>query len=314
MRRRLTALGLALATAGAGLVGVTSAAEAAGLTDPAQNVIPSPAYWNTCIQAGTDSQTCINAVVAAINNARSLEGVGPMVLPDGFASLSPAQQTFVASNLERVDRGLVPVAGMVDSLNALSSTAADGDTDPMLPSWTVGTFRAYSWSSIWAGDLNPLAADYDWMYDDGWSPTGSYNLDCTSATADGCWGHRHAILSAGDSLITGTAVVKQTRWTSIAQIFVAGSGSYPAFTYSWSDVVGVASPAPAPGATPTPTPTPAPGSSSGPGPVTVPAPTTVRPTVVLNAWPTSATFRTIVATLTPVLGQSVQLRRDSPTG
>ena len=297
------ALGVALATAGGVLVGATNAAEAAGLSDPAQNIVPSPSYWVTCTQAGTNSQTCIDAVLAAINHARSLEGVGPMVLPDGFASLSPAQQTFVVSNLERVDRGLAPAAGMVDSLNTLAATAADGDTDPMLPSWTVGTFRADSWSSIWAGDLNPLAADYDWMYSDGWSPTVNYNLDCTSATAAGCWGHRHAILSNGSNVITGIAVVTQSRWTSIAQIFVAGAGTYPAFTYAWSDVVGTPAPAPAPSPTTTPP----------PAPTTVP-PTTVQPSLVLHAWPTSATLRTIVATLSPALGQPVQLRRNSTTG
>jgi hypothetical protein len=234
--RRLTAFGLALAAAVGLLVGVTSAADAAGLSDPAQNVPSS--YWPVCSQAGANSQTCTDAVVAAINHARSLEGVGPMVLPTDFASLSPAQQTFVVSNVERVDRGLAPVAGMVDSLNTLAAGAAANDADPMLPTWTIGSFHAVMWGSIWAGDLNPLASDYDWMYNDGWSPSGSINLDCTSASADGCWGHRHVILSAGDHLITGVATVQQSSWMSDAQIFVAGSGTYPAFTYSWADVVG----------------------------------------------------------------------------
>ena len=281
------------------LVGVSTPASAAGLSDPAQNVPESPSYWPTCSQAGATSQACIDAVVAAINNARSLEGVVPMVLPSGFASLSPAQQTFVVSNLERVDRGLAPVAGMVDSLNTLAATAAANDADPMLSTWTVGTFRANAWGSIWAGDLNPLAADYDWMYNDGWSPTGSINLDCTSATAAGCWGHRHVILSTGSNLITGVATVNESRWLSDAQIFVVGSGTFPAFTYSWADVVGTTSPT----STPTPTPTSTSAPTSG-----------VRPVVVMHGWPTSATMRTVQATLNPALGQPVQLRRHGPTG
>ena len=207
------------------------------IADPATNVPPTPDYWPTCSMNGGSSQTCINAVVTAIDNARALEGVGPMVLPTGFATMSTAVQTFVVSNLERVDRGLQPAAGMVSSLNTISADAANNDADPALPSWSpIGPFSPNRWGSNWAGDLNALAADYDWMYNDGWGPTGSYNLDCTSSTASGCWGHRHNILSTynGEELITGVASVVQSQWTSIAQIFVAGSGSYPDFTTSWS--------------------------------------------------------------------------------
>ena len=241
-----------LAVAGAGLSGFATAAPAeaaarhvalratlspSATADPALNVTPSPDYWGTCLQNGANSQTCINTVVAAIDNARALEGVPPMVLPSGFAALSPAEQTFVVSNLERVDRGLQPAIGMVDSLNTLAATAAAANADPVLPSWTVGPFSANRWGSIWAGDLNALASDYDWMYNDGWGPSGSYNLDCTSATASGCWGHRHNILSSygSEELITGASSVQQSQWLSIAQIFVAGTGPYPAFTRSWSD-------------------------------------------------------------------------------
>ena len=297
------ALGVALSAAVGMLVGVSAPASAAGLADPAQNVPESPSYWPTCSQAGATSQTCFDAVVAAINHARSLEGVAPMVLPAGFASLSPAQQTFVVSNLERVDRGLAPVAGMVDSLNTLAATAASNDADPMLSGWTVGTFRANAWGSIWAGDLNPLAADYDWMYNDGWSSTGSINLDCTSPSDAGCWGHRHVILSTGNNLITGVATVTESRWLSDAQIFVVGSGTYPAFTYSWADVVGTTTPDPSTSPSPSPTPSPASTPMS-----------TVRPVVVLHGWPTSSTMRTVQATLKPALRQPVQLRRNSLTG
>jgi hypothetical protein len=224
----------------------TRATATGGTTsDPATNVAPTPDYWPTCTSSGAGSQTCIDAVVAAIDHARALEGVAPMVLPSGFASMSTAVQTFVVSNLERVDRGLQPAAGMVATLNSLSADAAGKDADPALPSWDpIGPFSPNRWGSNWAGDLNALAADYDWMYDDGWGPTGSYNLDCTSATASGCWGHRHNILGsyAGEELITGVASVVQSQWTSIAQIFVAGTGSYPAFTYSWPQATSSAPP------------------------------------------------------------------------
>src|SRR4051794_26831098 len=287
-------LAVAAAVVGAGLTAAAAPAAAApatyahatratttgsGLADPATNVAPTPDYWPACAVSGPNSQTCINAVVTAINNARALEGVSPMVLPAGFATLSTAQQTFVVSNLERVDRGLQPADGMVSTLNSLSTTAADNDADPVLPNWNpIGPFNPNRWGSNWAGDLNALAADYDWMYDDGWGPTGSYNLDCTSATAAGCWGHRHNIVSpySGKELITGIASVVQSRWTSIAQIFVAGSGAYPTFTDSWSQ----------PAAT---------------------APTTATPSVTTGTASLDATSLSVAAPATIVAGRSADV-------
>lgn len=213
--------GLAMAAAALAVTLPTQAAGAATPADPAQNVVPSPSYWTLCLNEGRNSQACIDQIVQAIDNARALEGVGPMTLPADFASLPTEQQTFVVSNLERVDRGLRPVEGMVDSLNALAADAAAADADPYLSGWSVGPLQVNGWSSIWAGDLNALAADYDWMYNDGWGPQGSYNLDCQSADADGCWGHRHAILRSGTHLITGVGSEMQSSWMSIAQIFVS---------------------------------------------------------------------------------------------
>ncbi len=224
------------------------------ISDPATNVNPSPDYWPTCTSDGATSATCTSAVLAAIDHARSLEGVGPMQLPPDFATMTPAQQTFVVSNLERVDRGLQPAAGMVSTLDSSAQTAANNDADPTLSSWTIGSFNANRWGSNWAGDLNALAADYDWMYADGWGTNGSFNMDCTGPGAAGCWGHRHNILSSygGEELITGTASAAQSQWTSIAQIFVAGSGTYPAFVLSWATVVAHTSAATMPPGTSTP--------------------------------------------------------------
>lgn len=293
MVRRWAGLAMAAAalvvTLPAGAASAAAAATAATVTNPVQNIAPSPSYWTLCSQQGRNSQSCIDTIVQAIDNARALEGVGPMTLPDGFASLTTAQQTFVVSNLERIDRGLPPVAGMVDSLNTLADDAAASDADPMLSEWSVGPFQVSGWSSIWAGDLNALAADYDWMYNDGWSPQGSYNLDCQSATASGCWGHRNAILRSGSHLITGVGSEMQSRWMSIAQIFVSGAGADPAFTYSWADVTGDVSSEPVD---------------------TV----SVQPIVTVHTWATSNTRRTVVASVTPALGQPVRLRRHTTTG
>jgi hypothetical protein len=78
---------------------------------------------------------------------------------------------------------------------------------------------------------------------------------------------------------------------SIAQIFVTGSGTYPAFTYSWDDVTG--------GSAATP---PDSGTDS------------VTPTVSVRSHVTSTTRRTVAASVTPALGQPVKLRRHTTTG
>ena len=49
----------------------------------------------------------------------------------------------------------------------------------------------YQAGSIFAQDYTPLGADYAWMYNDGYGGT---NLDCTTPSDPGCWGHRDNIL------------------------------------------------------------------------------------------------------------------------
>jgi hypothetical protein len=271
-RGRFAAILVAVTLSASGLSATLAIPASAAIPDPTTNVSPSPDYWPTCTTDGATSAACTSAVLAAINHARALEGVGPMELPSDFASMTPAAQTFVVSNLERVDRGLQPAAGMVSTLDNSAQTAANNDADPTLSSWTIGSFNANRWGSNWAGDLNALAADYDWMYDDGWGPNGSFNMDCTSSGAAGCWGHRHNILSSygGEELITGTGSVRQSQWTSIAQIFVAGSGPYPAFVLSWATVTAHASAATMPPGASTP-----PTGSQDPSAVTIASTTTV---------------------------------------
>ena len=223
-----------------------------------------------------------------------------MQLPSNYASLTPAEQTFVVSNLERVDRGLQPAAGMVATLNNASQTGANNDADPTLPSWTIGSFNANRWGSNWAGDLNALAADYDWMYDDGWGPNGSFNMDCTGPGAAGCWGHRHNILGSygGEELITGTAYAAQSQWTSLAQIFVAGSGAYPAFTLSWATVSANSAAATMP-----------PGTSTPPTGSQDPSASTIATTTTVVAGHTASVTGTVVDPVTgmPVAGAGVFL-------
>ncbi len=163
------------------------AADAPGVL-PA-NIAPQPDFLSSC--SGTqydDSSPCVGATLQAIANGRSHEGLPPMVLPSNWAQLSPAQQIFVATNLERTARGLLPLAAMATSLDQAAAQGAARNTDPEPP----GGFLYTQWGSNWAGAVgNPLEALYFWMYDDG---TGSANVDCTTSNQTGCWGHRENIL------------------------------------------------------------------------------------------------------------------------
>jgi hypothetical protein len=111
-----------------------------------------------------------------------------MVLPSNWGQLSPQEQIFVSTNLERTARGLPPLAAMASALDQAAGQGAGQDIDPAPP----GGFPYSQWGSNWAGALgNPLEAMYFWMYDDG---IGSANVDCSPASPSGCWGHRENIL------------------------------------------------------------------------------------------------------------------------
>jgi hypothetical protein len=191
------------------------------LADPAANVDPSNAFLNACYAMGTSkpaNDTCDAAAVHDFNAVRSSEGLGPMRLPGDFAVLAVPVQLLVISNIERVDRGLVPVAGLSSALNAYAQQGADADADPPFPDPFRGTAGSANWAG--AGD-SALLDDFFWMYDDG---LGSGNLDCTQSDQSGCWGHRHDILYAfGTPLLMGAAVTYNTGdGTSMAEEFIGG--------------------------------------------------------------------------------------------
>jgi hypothetical protein len=213
---RAAAAALALVAAaglGAGpVVGTAAGRPTARMArDPASNRSLSPAtLWNC--QVSPAGAACVNSVLAAINQARAAEGVRAMRLPAGFAGLGQPQQLLVIANLERSARGLVSAVGLSRGLDGNALVAARANHDPV-PSPFYGT----AYGSNWAGGLgSPLAVDFLWMYDDG---PGSFNIDCRSARAAGCWGHRHDILSPYRApLAMGAAVAG----TSMTEVFVGG--------------------------------------------------------------------------------------------
>lgn len=135
--------------------------------------------------------------LAGIDRCRAAENVGPLRLPRNWSSLTVPEQTLVLIDLERVNRGLAPILGLSPEINRLAQEGATADDDPGFPK------RGFMYgSSIWAGIRSVIAADYGWMYDDGYS-TAALNVDCTSVGASGCWAHRDAILMRQKGTIVG---------------------------------------------------------------------------------------------------------------
>lgn len=210
-----------------------------GIADPPDNVRAHPDYPRICAPSGLDgSARCNDAVLAAINHARALEGVRPMVLPTNFGQLSLPDQLFVVIDLERVDRGLSPFVGLTAALDRDAQKGADTANDPPDPGP-----RYLLFDGEWAGgSANALDAVYGWMYDDGFN---SGNLDCLKIDAAGCWGHRKGILDnfgSGSELVMGTAVDPtgdtnkgDVGGTSMAATLAVTSGRTGPLLYRWSE-------------------------------------------------------------------------------
>ena len=158
--------------------------------DPASNIAPSTGFLGACgLAAYNDSFACVSEVLGAIDNARVGEGLAPMMLPTNWASLTPGQQLFVATNLERTARGLAPLAAVASALESAAALGVRAGGDPTAPPG----FPRTEVLGNWAGPVgNPLEAMYYWMYDDG---MGSSNIDCSLSNLSGCWGHRHNLLA-----------------------------------------------------------------------------------------------------------------------
>ncbi len=175
-----------------------SGAGAAGIVPPSNpSVDVPPQVTPACTTSPVDdtSAQCIDSVLHDINYARSLEGLGPMVLPSGYASDPVPVQQLIIADEERGDRGLSEFSGLDPALNAVALTGAEDNADPQPPAGYDYT----SGGSNFALDDTPLSADYAWMYNDGYGGT---NADCTAPGDSECWGHRDNIL--GDWTTTGT--------------------------------------------------------------------------------------------------------------
>jgi hypothetical protein len=189
---------LALALALAGLLAGAAPAGAATTPDSLPANIPMSALPAACDSAPAGS-VCTNAVVGALDGARAAVGLGPYVLPANFDALAGTKQIFILSNLDRIAYGLPVITGLSPELAATTRSAMTGDSDPD-PTAALGGLSSYAWTSNWAGDwANAPYAYYEWMYDDGYGGGETSNVDCSSATATGCWVHRRNVLAFAGS-------------------------------------------------------------------------------------------------------------------
>jgi hypothetical protein len=195
------------------MAGPVAAADA--FSDPAANRMLSQATISAC-QSNPAGAACETAALVDINAARAGERIGPMQLPGDFGTLTVPQQLLVLSNLERVDRGLLPVLGLSGPLDQDALTGAQNDADPM-PSQVNGD----AWTANWEGGYaSPFEADFEWMYDDGF---GSDNEDCNAPSDPGCWGHRHDILWPFHApVVMGAAEGQGQFGPSQTELFVGG--------------------------------------------------------------------------------------------
>jgi hypothetical protein len=158
-------------------------------------IVPPANPTADCDSQGGNPQLTLHG----LDRCRAKEGVGPLVLPSNWFALSGPQEMLVLIDLERVDRGLVPVVGLSRALDRLAAKGARARDDPPFPS------HGFEWGGgIWFGGDSTIGADYGWMYDDG--PKGlDLNEDCPAGgSSTSCWLHRDIILwNRTDAVLVG---------------------------------------------------------------------------------------------------------------
>ena len=164
----------------------------------------------------------------SFNDCRAKGGVGPLVLPRNWSTLTQSEQEFVLIDLERVNRGLAPIVGLSSALNVLAASGAATSNDPAFPSHSVS-----GGGGIWAQASSPIGATYEWMYDDG--PNGyNTNSDCPPGGGSGCWLHRDIILWKGRGpLVAGAASAGAGDHGSYAFEVVSGY-STAGLSFTWA--------------------------------------------------------------------------------
>ena len=226
---------------------------ALGCTNPCVSVVGTGSSLRVRFPAFTNQPSCTRFVLRAINVARSVEHLTPMVLPTNWYRLSASEQLFVLADLERTARGLPAYVGLNRALTRAAQWAALHRVDPAVATgFAIGhdAQGVNGIASTMALGYTTLEADYVWMYQDGWGGSSATpNMACRSPGAPGCWGHRDQLLgfdgaySAGVGLHcttcemgTGFAVVVGTG--SMTDLVEVPAGPTPSMYFTWAkDVV-----------------------------------------------------------------------------
>jgi len=187
--------------------------------DPGSNIYPAPGYSGPCGSLAAPNPYCPSGLTKMYGD-RQVEGIGPMSLPTNYASLTPPEQLFVLTDLERIDRGIAPISGLSANLDAYAQAGANAGHDPGFPPYAGA--GGSTWSS--SGSLGLSLAE--WMYNDG--PGGS-NADCPATGGGGCWRHRDIILGQYAS----PSMMGVGYGSGTTQIFVGGDTvDTPYFTWA----------------------------------------------------------------------------------
>jgi hypothetical protein len=225
--------------------------------NPSESLPPNPDFSSdgSCgFGVLDDGSTCNANVAQATNNARSmLESLPALPLNlTAYEAMTVPEQLFVIVDVERVARGVPPIAGLTAQLDTIAQTGANNNTDPSLnASSLTGGAVIVSGGANWAGGTsNPLGTNYYWMYDDG---PNSPNGDCTSAGAPGCWGHRDNILGgyataslcssyglsgAQDFMGAGFTASGSAYGPSFAEILIGACGAAPTdVVFTWQQAL-----------------------------------------------------------------------------
>jgi hypothetical protein len=186
---------------------------------PGSNISPAPGYFGPCGSIAAPNPYCPSGLNVLYGD-RQAEGVGPMSLPSNYPSLTPAEQLFVLTDLERIDRGIAPIPGLAANLDAIAQAGANAQRDPGFPPYANGGGSTYS-SSPSLGSSMAM-----WMYDDG---PGGTNSACPSGGGGGCWAHRSIILGQ----YAAPALMGAGTGPSTTQLFVGGDTvDTPYFTWA----------------------------------------------------------------------------------
>ncbi|HVX69444.1 MAG TPA: hypothetical protein VHA79_07090 [Mycobacteriales bacterium] len=204
------------------------------IADPSSNTAPSQSFIAACDgmpASPAASQACDGVAIPEFNSARAKEGLGPIVLPDDFDTLTVPAQVLAITDVERVDRGLPPVLGLSGYLDGLAQQGADAHGHPPFPS-PFGPGRAEA-EVNWAGTDSALLGAFMWMY---WDGPGSGNSACQSPDDELCWGHRHTILTDYASpIVMGAGVAPG----SLAAEVVGGDTADPVdVAPAWAEISG----------------------------------------------------------------------------